>query len=212
MGASGNVGRSADPLSEAYSLVSFLARTPREAFRTFQNNVNSILNKVLTRYRLEFFVRTAAQDQATLAFFDRRRVAVAVSLPPSPWYLHLGLEVRAVPEEKGYGLQILKYAYRIQRPPSIQDEAEVRFEYVSPLIDPDFRYNRHHVQFHRDSWSGSPDFSLSKLHIPTGGVTIEDVIRFLIVDLGVPPLTEQWEEELRRSSELTREWVGYADE
>jgi hypothetical protein len=186
------------------------ARTSREAFRALQGHVNGMLNKVLTRYRLEFFVRTAAQDQATLAFFDRRRVAVAVSLPPSLWYLHLGLELKAVPEEKGYGLQMLKYAYRIQRTPSLQDEAEVRFEYVSRELDPSARWCRHHVQFHRDYQNVRDSFSPNELHIPTGWVTIENVIRFLITDMRVPPLIEQWEEELEKSEELTREWIGCA--
>jgi len=183
------------------------ARTPREAFRALQSHINGILNKVLSRYRLEVFVRTAAQDQASFAFFDRRRVAVAVPLSPSPWYLYLGLEVKAVPEEKRHGLQTLKYAYRIQRTSSLEDEAEVRFEYVSQEVEPTARYPRHHVQFHRDSQSVSPDFSLSKLHIPTGWVTIENVIRFLITDLGVPPLIETWEEVLRESEERFREWT-----
>ena len=85
----------------------------------------------------------------------------------------------------------------------------MRLQYVSRAVDPSARWSRHHVQFHRDSQSSSPDFSLSKLHIPTGSVTIEDVIRFLIADLGVPPLTEQWEEDLRRSERRTREWFFY---
>ena len=183
------------------------ARTPREAFRVFQDHVNGILNKVLTRYRLEFFVSTATRDQATLAFFDRRRVAVAVPLAPSPWYLYLGLELKAVAEEQGYGLQALKYAYRIQRTPSLEEEAEVRFEYVSPEMDPSASWCRHHIQFHRDYHEVRSDFSPSKLHIPTGWVTIENVIRFLITDLGVSPLTEEWDEELRRSEEQFREWT-----
>jgi hypothetical protein len=41
-------------------------------------------------------------------------------------------------------------------------------------------------------------------------VTIGDVIRFLIVDLGVHPLTEQWEEELLKNEELMREWISTA--
>ena len=183
-------------------------RTSREAFHALQSYANGILNKVLTRHRLEFFVRAAAQDQATLAFFDRRRVAVAVSLPPSPWYLHLGLELKAVPEEQGYGLQMLKYAYRIQRTPSLQDEAEVRFEYVSRELDPSARWCRHHVQFHRDYHGVREGFSPQKFHIPTGWVTIENVVRFLIADLGVPPLIETWEEELKRSEEQFRVWTS----
>jgi hypothetical protein len=183
------------------------AKTPYEVFHTLQGHVNGILNKVLTRYRLEFFVRTTAQDQATLAFFDRRRVAVAVPLPPSPWYLYLGLELKTVPEEQGYGFQALKYAYRIQRTPSLQDEAEVRFEYVSREMDPLARYPRHHVQFHRDYQDVRDGFSPNRLHIPTGWVTVENVIRFLIADLGVPPLIETWDEMLRESEEQFREWT-----
>ena len=51
-------------------------------------------------------------------------------------------------------------------------------------------------------------FSLQKFHIATGGVIVENIIRFLMADLGVLPLTEQWEEELRKSEEQSREWIG----
>ena len=60
------------------------ARTPREAFHTFQDYFNSVLNKVLTRYRLRFVVSGPKQDQASLAFFNPRGISVAVPLPPSP--------------------------------------------------------------------------------------------------------------------------------
>jgi hypothetical protein len=166
--------------------VPLTARTPREAFQTFQDHLNATLNKVLTRYRLRFIVRTAKQERTSLSFFDDRGLAVAVPLHPSPWYLYLGQELQAVSEEEGYTLRTLKYEYRIQQTPSIQDEAEVRFEYVSRDIEPSARYSRHHVQFHRDYHEVHGDFSPSKLHIPTGWVTIENVIRFLITDLGVP--------------------------
>jgi len=39
-------------------------------------------------------------------------------------------------------------------------------------------------------------------------VTIENVIRFLIADLGVPPLIETWDEELRKSEEQFRTWTS----
>jgi hypothetical protein len=142
-----------------------------------------------------------------LAFLDRHRQPVGVPLRGSSWYLSLKQEFQAIPEGQGHHLHVLQYAYRLQKTPSVEEEAEVRFEYVSPLAQSDFPYNRHHVQFHRDSRSASPDFSPSKFHIPTGGVTIEQVIRFLIADVGVPPLTEQWEEELQASEERMREWM-----
>jgi len=39
-------------------------------------------------------------------------------------------------------------------------------------------------------------------------VSVEEVIRFLITDLGVPPLIETWDEELRRSEEQFKVWTG----
>ena len=188
--------------------MSISARTPREAFQTFQDHLNRTLNKVLTRIRLQFSVRNATQEKTSLAFFDRQARPVAVRLhPSSPWYLSIRQELQAIPEGRGYAFRILQYAYRIQRSPSVRDEAEIRFEYVSPETDPVFPYSRHHVQFHRDFHSVRNGFSLSKLHIPTGEMTIGKVLHFLIADLGVPPLTDHWEEELRTSEERTKEWT-----
>ena len=52
-------------------------------------------------------------------------------------------------------------------------------------------------------------FAPNKLHIPTGGITIENVIRFLIADLDVPPRIEDWDEELRKSERQFREWTRW---
>jgi hypothetical protein len=35
------------------------------------------------------------------------------------------------------------------------------------------------------------------------------VIRFLIADLGVPPLTEDWEEKLKASEAQSQEWIRW---
>jgi len=184
------------------------AKTPRDAFRTFQDHLNGVLNKVLTHYRLRFVIRHTKQEQTSLSFFDDQREPVAVPLPPSPWYLFLGQRLQAVPERRRYILRTLEYKYRIQLVSSTQEEAVVRFEYVSRDVDPLARWCRHHVQFHRDYRGAPGNLSLSKHHVPTGWVTIEEVIRFLITDLGVPPLTDRWDEELRRSEEQFREWTG----
>ena len=185
-----------------------IAKTPREAFHTFQDHLNRTLNKVLTPSRLRFIVRSARQEKTSLAFFDARSRPVAVRLPSSFWYLSLRQDLQAVPGKEGYELRTLQYAYRIQRTPSIQDEAEVRFEYVSHELDPSARWCRHHVQFHRDYQNVRDSFSPNKLHIPTGSVTVEDVIRFLITDLGVPPLIETWDGELKKSEEQFRVWTS----
>lgn len=192
--------------------MSLSSRTPQEAFRTLQDHFNGTLNKTLTRYRLELFRSPFMQDQASLTFFDRRSTPVAVPLFPSSWYLFLGIELKAVSEGRRYQLQVLRYAYRVQRTPSLQDEAEIRFEYVSRALAPRGQWSRQHVQLHRDYENVRPGFAPNRLHIPTGGVVLEDVIRFVIADLGVPPLTDQWEEELRRSATQTRDWTSYEAE
>jgi hypothetical protein len=189
-------------------LVSFTARTPRDVFRSLQDHYNQILNKVLTRYRVRFTIHQAKQERTALSFFNGEGEHIAVPLAPSPWYLFIRQRLQAVSQGNSYSLQVLAYEYRIQRTSSPHDEAEVRFEYVSPEIDPGFPYSRHHVQFHQDYHAVRESFSLQKLHIPTGGVTIEHVTRFLIADLGVPPLVDDWDEELRRSEEQSREWVS----
>lgn len=81
-----------------------------------------------------------------LSFFNDKGEHVAVPLGSSPWHLFINQRLQAVPQGRNYVLKILAYEYRIQRTPLRDDEAEVRFEYVSPDIDPDFPYSRHHVQ------------------------------------------------------------------
>lgn len=208
MGTGVHVGASSPGrLSLAGGRVPLTARTPRALFRTCQDHCNQILNKVLTQYRLRFSVRHATHARTLLAFFNGQGETVAVPLSPTPWYLFIGQHLQAVPEGSQYTLSILEYQYRIQRTPLIDDEAEVRFEYVSPAIDSAFPYSRHHVQFHQDYHEVREGFSLQRLHIPTGEITIAHVIRFLIADLGVPPLTEQWKEELRASEERMQGWM-----
>jgi hypothetical protein len=40
---------------------------------------------------------------------------------------------------------------------------------------------------------------LNDVHLPTGYVTFEDVIRFCVVDLEVAPLAQNWHRVLRES-------------
>ena len=40
---------------------------------------------------------------------------------------------------------------------------------------------------------------LNDLHLPTGYVAFEEVLRFCIVDLHVRPLAEDWDQTLRNS-------------
>jgi hypothetical protein len=44
--------------------------------------------------------------------------------------------------------------------------------------------------------------SLNDLHLPTGYVPFEEVLRFCIADLGVSPFAEDWDSVLQESYDL----------
>ena len=188
--------------------MALVAKTPREAFHIFRDHINHTLNTVLTDYRLQLDILNKKQGPAFLHFKSRNNERIAVPIS-SPWYLYLGQVLQTAPERNSYRLLTVQYAYRVQRTSPISDEADVRFEYLSPrLAATDNQYCSNHVQFHRDYQDVRDGFSPNKLHIPTGWVTIENVIRFLIADLDVKPRISTWDEELRKSEKQFREWTG----
>lgn len=148
-------------------------------------------------------------SQSYLAFF-RKQEQATIPLLPSGFHLFLGqlLEAEPVQRTGQFVLRTIRYEYRISPDASISSEALVRFEYVSKKTHPEFSHCRNHVQLHRDYHATRPDFSPSKFHIPTGWVTMEAVIRFLIADLGVRPLRKNWEPVLSESEEQFREWTS----
>lgn len=86
-------------------------------------------------------------------------------------------------------------------------EPVFRWESSSPDLADRALWNRFHVQgaVAVSLSTRRPPVSLNDLHLPTGAIPIEDVIRFCIVDLGVTPLSDDWDARLRESRRLTRE-------
>jgi hypothetical protein len=99
-----------------------------------------------------------------------------------------------------YTLRIIEYRYSLT--PDGAREPLFRWEYVGQPLDPDARWCRHHLQgpitvglrARRDQSASA--LTLNHLHLPTGWVPLEEVLRFCIVDLGVRPLTETWHADL----------------
>jgi hypothetical protein len=101
---------------------------------------------------------------------------------------------------RSYQLQTIAYKYTLT--PAQADEPVFRWEYVRTRDDPDARWSRHHLQGSVDVDLGTgEEVSLNDLHVPTGWVTIEEILRFCIVDLGIAPLTEDWDRVLNESYE-----------
>ncbi|MDI3339907.1 MAG: hypothetical protein QJR03_05170 [Sphaerobacter sp.] len=98
-------------------------------------------------------------------------------------------------------LRTISYRYALYRDGI--DEPILRWEYVR-LPGDNAQYCRHHLQGSiavplTDDRERHP--SLNDWHLPTGWVTIEEVLRFCIVDLGVQPLNPEWDSILRDSYE-----------
>ena len=89
-------------------------------------------------------------------------------------------------------LNIVKYAYYLTSPGA--HEPTLRWEYDGLTTDPDAQWCRHHLQGPVElPLAGGRRPRLNDFHLPTGWVPIGEVLRFCIVDLGVRPLSPDWE-------------------
>ena len=48
---------------------------------------------------------------------------------------------------------------------------------------------------------------LNKIHLPSGWITVEEVVRFLITELKVKPFSDDWDDLLQKSEHKFREWT-----
>lgn len=91
-------------------------------------------------------------------------------------------------------MKTLSYRYHI-RPDGKADPA-FRWEYTRESRGD---HCHHHFQGPLEADFGRASLSLNDIHLPTGYVTIEEIVRFVIVDLGVKPLTANWREVIADS-------------
>ncbi len=102
-------------------------------------------------------------------------------------------------EDQKHTLMTVAYTYSLR--PLSASEPLFRWEYVrQPRADA--RWCRHHLQGPILLDFGEQQALLNDFHVPTGWVTIEEVLRFCIVDLGVRPLHDDWHDELMQSYQL----------
>jgi hypothetical protein len=104
-----------------------------------------------------------------------------------------------VDSQRAHTLRTTNYRYALL--PDGHSEPLMRWEYVRTPAD-GAEYCRHHFQGPLSlgiSDREGVEANLQRWHLPTGWVALEDVIRFCIVDLGVPPLTDEWSQILSDS-------------
>jgi hypothetical protein len=135
-----------------------------------------------------------------LSFRESDPIAVPIKTAFGRLYFYLGQALEAVEEEGRFRLRTQKYWYRVQESPDLADPAVFRWEYDAET--PHDAHCRHHLQGDLDIPLGDGTLVLGDAHLPTGWVTMEEIIRFLIVDLDHrPPCGQDWPGILQKSEE-----------
>ena len=161
-------------------------RTARNAFRRFRTHVRALVQATLPvppHIRLDVDIR---ENTGKLEFVKGDGVPAALPLDTRDHgilYLTLTQILTAQRELTKYRLRTREYAYRLLEQDDPRANAVVRWEYDSEA--PKHGWCRHHVQFTVGTRLGPAVLDLNRVHTPTGWVTIEELIRFLIHELGV---------------------------
>jgi len=191
-------------------------RTLGAAAGGFRDHLNTLLHKTITQHPLSMVPYTNEQGvpQMQLTFRDGILPCAARlhSHLCGDLDLYVGQVCEARPDAKGRQ-RLYTASYRYALSPAGETEAVFRWDYVRKwpyqIIEDETgqaapereKWCRHHLQ-------GTPLISLGKyqvclqdVHLPTGYVAIEDVIRFCLTDLGVKALTdeEEWHDLLNDS-------------
>lgn len=142
-----------------------------------------------------------------LAFRTRgHAVAVPLRTKYGDMGLYLGQRCETQLRDGEHQVATVAYQYKLYAPdsfrPGDERDAMLRWEYVRHWPE-DKRWCRHHLQGPINLPLGG-GVLLQHLHLPTGYVVLEDVIRFCINDLEVVPLDGGWHDVLEESYELFR--------
>jgi len=180
---------------------------PDEVFRNFRDHISGLLNHTITDAPLSLFHRKDTPF-AQFAFRDEADVAMAAPLFSGGLFLAVSQQLRVDEQpNKTWKLRTLTYSYHLLEDSSPDSRWIIRWEYVSHIQRRN-EHPRHHVHIDTVVETPAGKMDLDKLHLSTGWVTIEEVIRFLIAEMGVKPKVENWDEQLLQSEQLFKEWTG----
>lgn len=170
-------------------------RSLEAAARTLRDRLNALLAVTLTEARL---VMVKVRGTVYLGFRQGgATVEAPLTTPRGRFGLYIGQALEDV-EHPG-GVRLATRSYRYVLTPEGAREGLFRWEYEKRWPKPGDRWCRHHLQGTVEVPFPSGPVVLNALHLPTGYVTLEEVIRFCIVDLGARPLSDGWHEALEES-------------
>jgi hypothetical protein len=174
----------------------------KQCFDRFADQIRPLIASTLTK---QYQVRVSSTPSSTVALLvfaqpDGRLVPLKTSM--GKLYFSATQQLRTVARDGDkYRLETIAYSYRLQTRPDAsgpESKAFLRWEYKRR--DSHEGHCRHH--FHADAQvaAGARPLDLDKCHLPSGWVMLEEVVRFLIYELGVkPPCGKKWSELLSAS-------------
>ncbi len=170
-------------------------RTLREAAQRFCDHVNSVLTHTVTETRL---VVVEVPPRIHVTFRQAGQpIEAMLQTHLGPRRLSFFQVCESVRTPDGlHELRTISYRYTLT--PGNETEPMLRWEYVKTPPD-DALWCRHHLQGPVDLLIQQRSVSLNYIHLPTGYVPFEEILRFCIVDLGVDPLSGGWDQVLRES-------------
>ncbi len=175
-----------------------IERTPQRCFLVFTEHLRKLVAATITE-TFPLIERPSPDGRRmVLSFREGAPIAVPIETRFGRLFFYLGQALEAVDDPGGYRLRTRQYWYRLQHDPDRGAKAAIRWEYDTTT--PSDRYARHHAQMAAALALGDGELDLNKAHLPTGWVTVEEVIRFLVVDLGLnPPCGDAWPEVITDS-------------
>ena len=186
--------------------------SPQQTFHLFREHLNDLLHVTLTDASLRL-LGAERRNRAFLEFRQGEEDQIRCAKVGGGYHLFLAQTLEAeetvVNGLQKYRLRTLRYAYRITEGPTLDSRWLIRWEYESPKIRPLLR-PRHHIHINTGVNCFGDRFTLncSELHVPSGWIAIEEVIRFLIQELGLDPKSPDWDRHLHESEEKFREWTA----
>jgi hypothetical protein len=165
--------------------------------RKFCDKLNRLLAKTISEQRIVFI---GVRQQGAVISFRQAGIPTTAKLKSrlGEMALSVGLLCGAATIRRNW-LRLFISEYRYTLTPKGSNDPLWRWEYTKKWPRETDRWCRHHVQGDIPITIGRATISLNDLHLPTGYMTLEEIIRFCLTDLGVKPLSRDWHEILQRS-------------
>jgi hypothetical protein len=195
-------------------LAALYGDSPQQTFQAFREHLNRLLHTTITDASLQL-LGAERTNRAFLEFRQGEDGVIRCAKVGGGYYLFFGQVLEAEPTvvdgARKYRLRTLRYGYRITEGPTLDSRWLFRWEYESLKIKQHLRPRHHlHINGGVNCFGERMALSCSSLHLPSGWIAIEEVIRFLIHELGLEPKSVDWDQRLRDSEEKFREWTQRA--